>query len=145
MDYETEARDAMTLVGIEVRASNERPDLLGALWGRFHAEGIAGQIDERLGYEAVAVYCEYEGDHTQPYTFFLGCRVEASAAVPEGFVRRAVPAGSFAHVASVGEQPGAMIQAWMAIWEAGLPRRFDVDYEIHDPTTPDRVDIYVGV
>ena len=135
----------MVLVGIETQASNDRADLLGAHWQRFYAEDVAGQIPDRLGDETVAVYCEYEGDHTQPFTFFLGCPVDAQAAVPDGLVRRDVPGGTYACVISQGKQPMALMDSWTHIWEMPLPRRFEADYEIHRADSPDRIEIYVGV
>ena len=59
-------------------------------------------------------------------------------------VAGAAAAGSFVHVRAVGEQPQALIRGWMDLWNAPITRRFETDYEIHDPDTPEQVDIYVG-
>jgi predicted transcriptional regulator YdeE len=138
------ARDGMTLVGIETRASNDRGDLLGAHWQRLLSERVIERVEGRLDDTVVAVYRDYEGDHTQPYTFFLGFRVADAAAVPEGMARRSIGEGPYAHVIAEGEQPQALIHAWMKIWDLPLDRRYEADYEIHDPDG-EKVDIYVGV
>lgn len=143
-DLVFEDRPVLHLVGIETSASNDRADLIGAHWQRFHAEGIPGRVLGREGRAVVAVYSEYEGDHTQPYTFFLGCPVGAGAATPEGLARRELPAGPYARFDAVGEQPGALVQTWMGIWSSGFERSFVADYEIHDPDDPSRVVIYVN-
>ena len=145
MSRQETQRDAIVLVGIQTQASNDRADLLGAHWQRFYAEDVAGQIPDRLGDETFAVYCEYEGDHTKPYTFFLGCPVAPSASPPEGLVRREVPGGTFACIVSEGTQPMALVDSWTHIWETELTRRFEADYEIHRADSPDRIEIYVGV
>ena len=142
MTHEQVTRDPMTVVGIEIRTSNDRAEEIGGHWQRFLGEGLAARIEGRLDEAVTAVYCEYEGDHTQPYTYLLGCRVAADAPVPDGMVRREIPGGTFARVLAEGEQPQALIQAWMGIWQAPIERRFEVDYEIHEGG--ERVEIFVG-
>ncbi len=142
MNYETITCDGLELVGLETRASNADPASIGALWGRFFGDPGVQQVDA-LDDAVVAVYCEYEGDHTQPYTFFLGRRVAPEAAVPEGCVRRRVGRGSFARFIAEGEQPAALIETWQAIWTTPIERRYEADYEIH--AGGPRVEIFVGI
>ena len=138
-------RDAMTVIGHEVRTSNENPQEIGAAWQTFMGSGAGQDIPGRVDDKVVAVYCDYEGDHTKPYTYVLGCRVGEGTEAPEGMVRRELPAGSYAHYVSKGEQPGALVQTWMSIWGAGLSRAFVCDYEIHDLSAPERIEVFVGV
>ena len=145
MSAETVTRESMSLVGISTRASNTEAERLGAHWQRFFVEGVTGRVAERLDDAIVAVYCEYAGDHTEPYTFFLGHRVPPDGPVPEGLARCVVPAGRFACFTAEGEQPQTLIRTWQAIWQAGLERRYEADFEIHDPAEPTRIGIYVGV
>ena len=72
MDYETVSCTEMLLAGIQTRASNDDPSKIGELWGRFMSDEAVARLD-KLDPDPVAVYCDYDGDHTQPYTFFLGC------------------------------------------------------------------------
>jgi len=144
-EYEIVRRDALTLIGNEIRTSNDRAHEIGEAWGRFLVGGQAEEIPGRVDASIMAVYCEYESDHTGPYTFFLGCPVEPGTQVPDGMVTRDVPAGSYALFAAEGEQPQALIDTWGRIWSADVARRFDSDYEIHRPEDPGRVDIFVGV
>ncbi|MHC4955918.1 MAG: GyrI-like domain-containing protein [Planctomycetota bacterium] len=144
MNYETVTRDEFELVGLETRASNDDPTPIGALWGRFFGDALMQSVVP-VDDDVVAVYCEYEGDHTKPYTFFLGRRVHAGTKVPGGLTRRSMPGGTFARFVAEGEQPAVLIQAWQSIWETPIERRFDCDYEVHPPGGGDRVEIFVGV
>lgn len=109
------------------------------------AEQLADQIPNRCDDSLVAVYCEYEGDHTQPYTFFLGCLVDAGTEVPEGFSSQVIPAGRFVRRRAVGSMPAALMREWADIWSSDLHRSFLADFEIHDPTEPESVNIYIGI
>ena len=148
MNHESLDVSAFDLAGLETRASNDDPSPIGALWGSFFSDARMQEVPA-LDDDVVAVYCEYEGDHTRPYTFFLGRRIAADACLPEGLpegiLRRRVPAGKFARIVSVGEQPGAMIATWQEIWGMPLARRYDHDFELHPSADPTRVEIHVGV
>ena len=145
MRAETANRDTLTLQGITTRASNAEGERLGAHWQRFFAEDVRGRVAGRLDDVIVAVYHDYAGDHTQPYSFFLGCSVPPEAPLAEGLERCVVPAGRFARWKAEGEQPQALIHAWQEIWQAPLERRYEADFEIHDPSRPQCVEIFVGV
>lgn len=141
--YPFEDRPSVRLAGWAVPATNDDPACIGALWQRVMAEDLATQVQGRLSRVVHAVYSEYEGDHTKPYVFFLGYPISDDVPVPDALVVRELPAGPYARIDAVGEQPAALIQAWMGIWTSGLERSFQMDYELHDPDTPDRVRIYV--
>ncbi len=144
MGHETVERDGMTLIGLEIRTSNENAHEIGAVWGRFMGGNLADAIPDRIGGNLIAVYCEYEGDHTKPYTFFLGCPVTPGAEAPEGMTTRTVPGGSFARFLAEGDMPGALMETWGAIWNAPITRSFEVDYEVHDPAMPTRAEVLIG-
>jgi predicted transcriptional regulator YdeE len=137
-------REPQTVMGLAIRTSNETAHEIGGLWQRFMSEGLAAGIPGRIGTALVAVYCEYEGDHTAPYTFLLGCPVEPGTPAPQGFETRDLPAGSYTCFAAEGEQPQALMETWAEIWGADITRAFAVDYEVHDPSTPERVEIFIS-
>ena len=134
-----------TLIGIESRASNDNPQAIGTIWQRFMAEQLAAQIPNRSDGHLIAIYCDYDGDHTEPYTFFLGCTVNDASDLPSGFTIRTLPAGRYVRRHAAGEMPAALVTAWRDIWTSDLDRAYDADFEIHDPTSPQAVDIFVGV
>lgn len=51
----------------------------GGLWQKFNTENIAARIQDKLGAEIYAVYFDYEGDHTKPFSYFIGCKVKSNA------------------------------------------------------------------
>ena len=134
-----------TLIGIESRASNEDPQAIGAIWQRFMADKLADQIPNRADHCLVAAYCDYDGDHTDPYTFFLGCTVTSSESVPDGFTRRVILSGRYLRREAKGTMPEALMAEWGSIWTSGIDRLYKLDFEIHNPDQPGCVDIYIGV
>lgn len=144
MEHVRTDRKALTVMGLAIRTSNENAHEIGALWQRFMGEALGDQIPARTDETTVAVYYAYEGDHTAPYSFLLGCPVAPGTQAPEGFSSVDVPAENYARFSAEGEQPQALMQAWMEIWNADLTRAFGFDYEVHAPAHANRVDIYIG-
>ena len=141
MSHKLLSRAGFDVAGIETRASNEDTGPIAALWGRFFDDPRVQQLGT-IEDDVIAIYCEYESDHTKPYTFFLGRRIEPGAPIPDGLVKRHVPRGRYAFFLADGAQPATLVETWGTIWETPLERRYDVDYEIHRSST--LVEIYVG-
>ncbi len=141
----TETQPSRTLYGIQTQTSNETPHEIAAIWQRFMADGLADEIPERADDQLIAAYFDYQGDHTQPYTFFLGCEVIDVDCAPEGFALRSLPAGRYAAFQARGPMPKTLIESWQQIRQSDLPRSYVADFEVHDPAKPDEVAIYVGV
>jgi len=140
-----ESHPARMLYGIETRTSNENPHEISALWQRFKSEDMAEDIPERVCDNLIAAYLDYEGDHTNPYTFFVGCEVIDACCAEEGCVLREIPAGDYAVFHAQGKMPAALIETWRQIRASDLNRTFVADFEIHDPENPDSIAIHVGV
>ena len=136
---------ARTLYGIETRIDGDPASQIGAMWERFLSENLAEDCPSRLDDNLIALYCDYEGDHTQPYTFFLGCEVLDVCSAEEGFSIRYTPVGKYAEFHAFGQMPDAAIQRWQQISKMNLSRCHIADFEIHDPKSPNEVAIYVGV
>jgi len=45
----------------------------GSLWQKVERENLVERIPEKLSEEIYAVYFDYEGDHTKPFSYFIGC------------------------------------------------------------------------
>ena len=144
MEHRSESLPAFDLAGLQIRTSNDKAmETIGPLWGRVYGGGLGGApVGEGRLY---AVYSNYESDHTGEYDFLIGRAVQADADTPEGQAHLRVPNQNYAVVKAKGEMPGALVQTWMQIWEADLPRAFTTDFEIHDPATPDEVEIWLAV
>jgi predicted transcriptional regulator YdeE len=145
-------KPSMVIVGIECRTSNA-PDAgpvdIPKLWGQFYSENIMDQIPDKASNEVIALYCDYEGDHTQPYSLVIGCPVKSLHEVPEGMVAKITPAASYAVFRAVGEYPKSLIETWGAIWQSGLERTYTGDFELYGDKffsgSPQEVEVYIAV
>ncbi len=129
---------AKRIAGIQERCSNEHPEWIGALWAKFrleHAAVVNGQ-------EIFAVYFNYDGDHTQPYTLLLGTEVPANAPLPDNLDAVTIAAGRYKRFDASGEQPQSIIAAWQKIWQSDLPRSYGTDFEAYGEDG--KVTIYIG-
>ena len=146
MSYELRSEEALTIVGIFTRASNAEPQKIGDLWRRFHAMGNGSAISARLSDAHYGVYCEYEGDHTKPFTVIIGCAVPADAVVPEGMKKITIEAGSFAVYDVEGELPHAVFDTWAEVWQTPLDRLYQADYDVYgDTSSKTGASVHVGV
>ena len=111
-------------------------------------QSINGALDAPV---TVAVYTAYESDHNGMYTLIVGAPLVGSEATSQLEHKTCqVPDGSYLLFECKGEMPRALIETWMRIYEyfdANPPytRAYAADFEIHDASEPDRVEIYVGV
>jgi predicted transcriptional regulator YdeE len=121
----------------------------GSLWQQFEKEGYQQKIPGKLSEEVFAVYHQYEGDSTQPFSYFIGCKVEQGTAVPEDLTGLKIPSGAYHQVRAKGIMPDCVADAWKEIWSSGISRKFDSDFEIYDERSKDwgnaEVDLYVSV
>jgi len=143
MSYTRQMADGLTVLGISARASNATPQKIGDLWRRFHALGDQKIVEARRDEAVYCVYCEYEGDASQPYTVAIGCVVAPDAAVPDGFKKIDIAAGTFAVFAVTGALPMGVFAAWEEVWATPLDRRYQADFDRYE--TDGTVTVHVGV
>jgi predicted transcriptional regulator YdeE len=143
MSYELRAGDGLAVIGISTQASNASPEKIGDLWRRFHALGNQKTVEARLDEAVYCVYCEYEGDASQPYTVVIGCAVAPDAAVPEGLKKIDIAAGTFAVFAVTRELPMGVFAVWSEVWATPLDRRYQADFDRYGPDGA--VTVHVGV
>ena len=121
----------------------------GSLWQKFEKEDCVSQIPGKLDGSVYAVYHEYEGDHTKPFSYFIGCRVEPAITLPDGMVTLRIPAGNYKKITARGKMPDCIAGAWKEIWNSSLQRKFTTDFEVYDERSKDwqdaEVDIYLSV
>jgi predicted transcriptional regulator YdeE len=134
IDYVVLQKPPMIVIGIECRTSND-PDAgprdIPKLWKRFDQEKILEKIPNKGSKEVVALYCDYEGDYTQPYSFVIGCPATSLEKIPEGMVAKIIPTGPYAVFRVSGEYPQSLINTWGKIWQTDLKRAYTGDYEIY--------------
>jgi len=128
-------------IGIAVRTTNEDGrgvKDIGDLWARFMSEGIADKIPNRVEQAIYSLYTDYEGDHTQPYTAMLICKVDSLDDIPDGMTGRSFAGGNYVKITATGDLTKGMIgDQWAKIGEMGLDRSFTADYEIFDERSHD--------
>ncbi len=125
----------LMVIGIACRTSNDPgagPQDIPKLWQRFESEGVWTQIPNKTSGEVIALYCDYERDHTGDYTCVIGCAVSSLENIPEAMVGKTVPASTFAVFPVRGEFPKSLIDTWGKIWSSDLPRTYSGDYELYD-------------
>lgn len=146
--------DRITLIGLKLpsKTTNENNQSMkdcGELWTQFEKEEVFKKIPNKMSEEVLAVYHDYEGDHTQPFSYFIGCKVEEGTELPDGLRSLTIPAGNYQKVTAKGEMPNCIAEKWREIWESDIPRIYKADYEVYDERSQDwsnaEVDIYLSV
>lgn len=136
------------LIGIEIRTSNEEfQSQVPPLWHRFYRDflhRIPGRVDGSI----LALYTDYEGDYTKPFSYIIGCEVAHLDEIPEGMVGKVIPAASYAEFTAKGPFPQSMAQTWQQIWKSPLNRSYTSDFEVYgsdfDPQSNPVVNIYIA-
>lgn len=147
MNYSVVSEKRHHIIGIACKTVNFGPNAMqgiSELWGRFYGENVLSQIPNRSSDDIIALYCDYEGDYTKPYLLVIGCAVSSIDQVPEGMVARSLPASNYARFTATGEMPKGIIETWLAIWQADLPRTYTGDFQIHRQGAPE-VQILVAI
>ncbi len=152
-NYTIQKRDEFAMIGISVRTSNRDNQAgkdISALFQRFFAEGIMEKIPGRLSDDIINLYYDYAGDHTDPYTVLVGCRVSSLDDLPAGLTGHKVAGGSFAVYTPKGDMPDIIINTWQEVWQTEeYQRSYQGDYDIYGPKAMDpdmpEVEICVGI
>lgn len=153
MENEIVHKPAILVIGIDCRTSNAPeagPQDIPNLWGRFYSEGIIDRIPNKVSNEVIALYCDYEGDHTQPYSVVIGCPVKSIDTLPEGMVAKTIPASSYAVFRAVGEYPTSLIKTWGNIWkQSNLERTYTGDFELYGEQfisgSPKQLEVFIAI
>lgn len=121
------------LIGIAVRttnANNKAATDITMLWEKFRQEDILNKISNRIDNTIYSVYTNYEGDHTQPYTTIIGCKVGILDMIPNGMVGLCFEGGNYVRITARGNlAEGLIVKEWSKIWNMKLERTFSTDFE----------------
>lgn len=104
----------------------------GNLWQQFETENIVATIPNKLSEEIFAVYHDYDGDYTQPYAYFIGCKVQKGTLAPKGLTKLTIPQNTYQKITAKGKMPDCVANAWIEIWNTDLPRAYAPDFEVYD-------------
>ena len=123
------------IIGIAIRTTNENEKAatdIPALWAKFMQENILDKIPNKIDNAIYAIYTEYEGDYTQPYTTILGCKVSSTSNLPEGMVAKSLGGENYAKFVAKGDlTKGIVYNKWNEIWNMDLARSYSADFEIY--------------
>ena len=132
MEYTVVQLPKRYIVGLAIKTNNERAmQDIPELCERFQ-DGWQEKITNAVNDDIVCSYMEYEGDHTKPYTYIIGCVVDSCDIIPEGMACKELEAGKYARVDVFGHYPESLIDAWKEIWNSELDRKFTTDFEVYD-------------
>ena len=143
--------EEITLIGLSLgktttNANGQAAIDCGTLWQKFEKGNYAATIPGKLTNEIVAVYHNYEGDFTQPYSYFIGVKVKADAEVPKGLEKLSIPKASYQKIESKGIIPDCIVNSWTDIWNSQMARAYKADFEVYDHRSKDwkngEVDIF---
>ena len=121
----------------------------GKLWQKFETENFAGKIPGRVSDQIFAVYHRYEGDYTRPFSYFIGCEVKPGTEVPIGMDSLTITKGTHQKFTAKGKMPDCIAETWKEIWNSGISRAYETDFEVYDERSRNwndaEVDIFVSV
>ncbi|MEM7371798.1 MAG: effector binding domain-containing protein [Bacteroidota bacterium] len=147
--------ETIHLIGIPLpfKTTNENGQSnvdIGNHWQAFEKGQYFTKIPNIQTQEVYAVYHEYEGDHMAPFSYFIGCRVSPGTEVPEGLGLHAlsIPPGAYHQLIAKGQMPHCIGQAWQEVWQSGVERAFQMDYEVYGEKSQNwnnaEVDIFIS-
>lgn len=152
MNYTIEKKEKRYVIGIPIKTSNESGHFqkeVPPLWDKFHRENMAGKIPNKINQDLLAVYTNYEGDYTKPFTYLIGCEVSSLDNIPEKMIGIEVRASLYAVFIAKGAFPQSMSSTWQAIWGSGVKRSYITDFEVYrsdfNPQNNPEVKIYIAI
>ena len=120
----------------------------GSLWQKFEKENFSSRISNKISDEIYAVYFDYEGDHTKPFSYFIGCEVKPGSEFAPDMDTLMIPAQSYSKLIAKGKMPDCISNSWKDIWDSKIERAYKYDFEVYDERSKDWnnaiVDIFVS-
>lgn len=150
MNYTIEKQKKKFFIGLELRTNNEECSLaMPAHKEKFFRENTLAKIPNKINGNILALYTDYEGDYTKPYSWILGCEVSSLDEIPAGLVGKVIPESKYALFTTQGEFPQGLIAAWQAVWKSNLHRSYTTDFELYhsnfDPQKNPEVKVYIAI
>jgi len=127
----------ITLIGLKLdyKTTNKNEKAMedcAALWQSYMGGFVPNKIPNKLNGDTYAVYFDYDGDHTEPYAYFIGCPVQQGTEVPAGLDSITIPAQNYEVVTTKGKMPDCVAEAWREIWKKpDTNRTYGYDFEVY--------------
>ena len=146
---------SLNFIGLEIRTTNQAEanpatTRIPAVWQRFFAEGITGQIPALQEPQLVyGVYTSYESDQTGPYSMLVAHQTASLAEVPAGLVGVQTKPASYLVFPAHGPMPQALVATWASVWQffaqpGPYERAYTTDFELHRDAGR-TVEIYIAL
>lgn len=150
MKHSVETQKEKFFIGLELRTNNEEcSSTMPAHKERFYKENTLAKIPNKINSNILAVYTDYEGDYTKPYSWILGCEVSSLDEIPEGLVGKVIPESKYAVFTTHGDFPQGLIAVWQTVWKSNLARAYTTDFELYradfNPQTNPEVKVYIAI
>ena len=110
-DRRVEVRDEFTVVGTEIRTTNDTESdpttaQIGAHWQRFYESALADRIPNRTdGAVLYGVYTGYESDYRGAYSHLIACEVSNGGNVPPAITTLTIPREKYSCLPAKGSSP----------------------------------------
>ena len=130
MDFTTVTMKKAYLIGMTIKteqskAGQDIPDLFQDFDDLGGIDVITNQVNGKL----ICAYFDYEGDHTQPYTYFIGCMTTSNTRIPAGMICKEIPEGKYAKIQVTGQYPQSLLDTWEKINASDIKRAYNFDFE----------------
>jgi predicted transcriptional regulator YdeE len=139
----------LTGIGLGEKTTNENGQAgidCGNLWQKFEEGDYVNKIPGKLSDEVFAVYHDYDGDYTQPYSYFIGCQVQTDTEIPEGMDSLIIPAAIYQQITVKGKIPDCIISVWKELWNSSdTNRAYQSDFEVYDERSKGWIDAEVDI
>lgn len=139
-------------IALKTKTTNENGQSAidcGNLWQQFEKGNYAEKIPGKLSNKIFAVYYNYEGDHTKPFSYFIGCKVKKDLEIADGLDGLIIPEDIYEKLTAKGKMPDCVADAWKKIWSSNLPRAYNTDFEVYDERSKDwndaEADIFISI
>lgn len=136
MHYHIENLERRFFIGIPLSTSYEEARFqndVPPFWDKFYRENLAEKIPNKVNDDLLAVYTDYEGDYSKPFTYLLGCEVTSLERIPEEMKGLEIEASSYMVLATKAGFPLSMMNIWQTIWNSNLKRAYTTDFEVYKP------------
>ncbi len=152
MNYQLMQKEKMFVIGLPIVTSNKDGQFqkeVPPLWEKFFREKIADKINNRKNQNLLAVYTDYQGDYTKPFTYLIACEVTDLNEIPPGLVGKEIAPASFALFTAEGQFPESVAKTWQTIWNSKVKRAYTTDFEVYsadfNPQATPKIKIYIAI
>lgn len=145
MEHEIVSKGDFKVIGLTKKISNENAQSeIPQMWKNFILNNYLEEIPNKKSGNIMALYTDYEGDHTKPFLYTIGCEVSSLDDIPKGLNGITIPGNKYALFTVSGGLPDSLIETWKFIWTTDeLERKFESDFEV--VKGPEEVLVYISL